>query len=406
MKTLSVLQLHMLRLLIHEPLTAFKYRHKYMRSFDSMFNIVFGKSFGVELELNPNMYKQQHKNQYFFKEDDRYMNKINAIERNFKANRTKSGYGTYNGVATGVRRDVNGAIQHYHGSTVSKYRATKYVDSVCHEYTFPVRAMNLHVIYKYMKKIQSVLIGPLGTTYDQSSSMHIHNYLNQVSIKYLDKAFDVHIKKVRQQTTPTSLKASVHASRCLRENSAYVIPLKQYANYNANGVAGERCHECLGCNISNSFIGGSNDVFIKKTMESDLSRSRRLLSTNHRYYYLIQHGLKNADFVYNQTLRLVDTNVVPMLSSIFGIWDNKQLDKMLDNFISYFIPYTQVYKSNIIIKRGIRYNSEFESIETRLFTGTTDFKIILQRGQLIHAMLNLMHTHDPYLLNLFIDTLV
>jgi len=144
MGNLSDLQLHMLDMLLNEPLSAFKLRSKYTRSFDQMFSYIFGVSFGVEIEIHPNFYKNKAAGIYFHSGN---------LNTSFQ----------YTKVIDKIQDDLK-----------SPYKTRNYMDGALTEYTFPVCAKNLHILYKYLNHIARLLKGPLGTPFDTSSSMHIH----------------------------------------------------------------------------------------------------------------------------------------------------------------------------------------------------------------------------------------
>lgn len=367
----------MLKTLINEPLEAFKLRKKYTRAFDYMFKYAFGKSFGVEIELSPAFYKNRKKASKFFLESIYHtglVNQIYIIEKSLKTD----------------------------------YGPRKYADGPCHEYTFPVRAQNLHVIYMYLKQIRKLLIGELGVgVFDTSSSMHIHLIPPTVSPKYVDIGIRYYFDSFKSQLNKNNI-----ASDCMDANRALFLKSKHLSKYNKN------CYMCHGCGFSilkyidkpilfRDYLKkvGSRRVKKKVVGKSYYEPTERTLVRQiYRLFYLLKNGPEEAEKTYLHALELMDLKYRDKLAFILGQYDEEKLEMFLDHSIAYFIPYmSEIDNFDNMPDNLIKYSKEYNTFEIRLFAGSTNFSTIMKRALMYNSLKTLMTTSDPTLLNLFLN---
>ena len=381
MGSLTKLQVYMLKTLINEPLEAFKLRKKYTRAFDYMFKYAFGKSLGVEIEINPNFYKNHAKGSTFFRKDPEqhgFTKQMTLIERSIK----------------------------------SKYKPKRYEDGSCHEYTFPVRAQNLHLVYKYLKQIRRLLVGELGVgNFDTSSSMHIHLTPPFVSPNYVDIGMHHYFNILTSQFN----KANFSQDKCTEANQMLVLKSRTSQQV-------RNCHMCHGCGYS--ILRFFNKPVEFKEYLKKVSRRRIYNSSGDNYYessvnllvhsmyklfYLLKEGPRKAEKVYLYALELAELKYRDKLAFILGQYSEEKLVMFLDHSIAYFIPYMSEVTNNNPLRRlsglddVIQYNSGYNSIEIRLFAGSTDFSVIMKRALMYNSLKTLMATFDPTLLNLFLS---
>jgi len=376
MGSLTKLQVHMLKTLINEPLEAFKLRKKYTRAFDYMFKYAFGKSFGVEIEINPSFYKSGMDASSFFErdtEDTKFTQQMLEIERSVK----------------------------------SKYKPRRYTDGPCHEYTFPVRAENLHIVYKYLKQIRNLLIGELGVgSFDTSSSMHIHLSPPVVSPKYLGIGIYHYFNSFTAQIDHDS-----DLTSCIEANRMLVLKKRNPSRHTKN------CHMCHGCSFSiikyidkpvkfeaylNRQYKRMSHIFNGRRQYD--STAKWLAQPIYRLLYLMRNGPRHAEKVYLHALELMDLKYRDKLAFLLGQYKDEKLMSYLDHSIAYFIPYMSEIRSSGItaIDGTIQDNSKYNTIEVRLFAGSTNFSTIMKRALMYNSLKTLLATSDPTLLNLFL----
>ena len=367
----------MLKTLINEPLEAFKLRKKYTRAFDYMFKYAFGKSFGVEIEINPQFYKNSRKAHEFFRIEPEYhgfTKRITQIEI----------------------------------ETKTEYRPRRYQDGSCHEYTFPVRAQSLHLVYKYLKQLRRLLVGELGVgDFDTSSSMHIHLTPFVVSPKYVEMGIYHYFNSFTSQLDSTSIQET-----CIEANRMLVLKPLRPSRHTKN------CHLCHGCNFSiGKFVDKpiAFEEYLKRQYRTKVRNSHgrsvyeptaRLLShVMYRLLYLMKDGPRKAEKVYLHALELMDLKYRNKLAFILGQYDEAKLARFLDHSIAYFIPYMSEVDSGKFsgVDGTMQFNSGYNSIEIRLFAGSTDFSTIMKRTLMYNSLKTLIATSDPTLLNLFLS---
>jgi hypothetical protein len=385
MGSLTKLQVYMLKTLINEPLEAFKLRKKYTRSFDYMFKYAFGKSFGVEIEINPNFYKSITKGSTFFNIDPKnhgFTKQMTLIEKTAK----------------------------------SEYEPRRYKDGVCHEYTFPVRAQNLHIVYKYLKQIRRLLIGELGVgDFDTSSSMHIHLTPSIVNSNYIDTGIYHYFNSFESQLSRHS---GPGQQTCIEANRMLVLKSINLSSRVKN------CHMCHGClfnildyinkpvefkkYLNHKFRRRSVDFQNLRYITSSTSAIKVLIHPMYRLLYLMKDGSRKAEKVYLYALELMDLKYRDKLAFILGQYNEIKLEIMLDHSIAYFIPYMSEIDINSMkrylpsLNDTMSYNGYYNSIEIRLFAGSTNFSTIMKRTLMYNSLKTLIATSDPTLLNLFL----
>ena len=130
-----------------------------------------------------------------------------------------------------------------------------------------------------------------------------------------------------------------------------------------------------------------------------------LVRPMYRLLYLIKDGPRKAEKVYLYALELMDLKYRNKLAFLLGQFNEVRLGLILDHSIAYFIPYmSEIHSSHAFynINDTIFYNSGYNSIEVRLFAGSTDFSIIMKRALMYNSLNRLIATSDPTLLNLFL----
>ena len=136
--------------------------------------------------------------------------------------------------------------------------------------------------------------------------------------------------------------------------------------------------------------------------------TKSLIHPMYRLLYLMKDGSRKAEKIYLYALELMDLKYRDKLAFILGQYNEIKLEIMLDHSIAYFIPYMSGIDANNIkkylpdIKDIITYHDQYNSIEVRLFAGSTDFSTIMKRTLMYNSLKTLIATSDPTLLNLFL----
>jgi len=369
---MSPLQLHLLHTLLSEPLKAIKLRRKYANAFDKMFTYIFGPSFGVEIEAHFDLYKNKSKGISFHAEDTKsYFNRINRIER----------------------------------SLHTKYKTRTYFegfDRQTGEYAIPVRPQNLHIVYNFFNKLNCLLAAPLGSAYENTSSMHIH--INDNLPKEPKKEVTEGIKNHLSLFSKNELK---HSSPDNCES-----PILRYAVLEHNPISSnDRCSGCFGCKIEQHQIKKIISQFLsKKHIPKDRLREYSLLSYKHvNFFYMLRNGQKSLYQQYEQILDILKLDKMHIWCELFGRYDMKELNDIIQNILYSLFYVMNLNKdenfSKTFFETGIKPNLSYNSIEYRFWTGSSNFKTTLKRAMFCNAIQQYTYYNDSLRLHILMDLL-
>lgn len=360
---LSNFELHLLNVLLNEPLVAFKLRQKYTKAFSRMFSKVFSSSFGAEIEYSTRHLKQIYKY--------RFSSKINhIIDLMDTISSTRS-------------------LHCRHGND-GPYIA---------EISMAIFPQNIAHVYKILKLLRKHITVPPGGKVDKSSSLHIHLPVpnkGAVNKKIFTKG---------KQHVIEYIKPFFDSLKNYEDDpwSKHVHIIQDFWDFKVTWEAhcseGRSSKPCGGC-YATSFQKISNINTKEYCFYSERAQILRAM-------YLFRDGYQHAEKIFSYALELGDISIKDKLMLLFGEYNEEKFGEKLSKFIWYFIPFSYMGNNYWEDSRSdyIRFNSGFHTIETRLFSGTSDFYTLVRCVQLCNAMKILMLEHDPYYLFLFINSL-